>query len=172
LGRLCRDFGLDLAASATASRRLRLGRLGSHRLVRGDRGWGRARAAQLRRELGAQDLLQLRRNLSPGLGRIATTAPWQCSTATRLRLRLALARRPLVAASWLLSLGLTSRFGVPRRRPSVPLAVDGRGIRAPDAPTPAPALALALALAATAAALLGQQILGDLRLGKVVLVGG
>jgi hypothetical protein len=118
--------------------------------------------------LRAQDLLQLRRNLGPWLGRIATTAPWHYYAATLLGL--ALARRPLVAASWLLSLRLTCRFGEPRRRPSVPFAVDCRRIRAPDASTSAPALALTLAT--TAATLLGQQVLGDLRLGKVVLVGG
>ncbi|HEX7495038.1 MAG TPA: hypothetical protein VF349_00245 [Candidatus Limnocylindrales bacterium] len=116
----------------------------------------------------SQDLLQLRRNLGPWFGRIATTAPWHYYAAALLGLVLAL--RPLVAASWLLSLRLTYRFGEPRRRPSVPFAVDGRGIRASDTSTSAPALALTLA--ATAAALLGQQVLGNLGLGKVVLVGG
>ena len=66
------------------------------------RGAPAARLAQLRRKLGAQELLELRRNLAPRFGRVAATATGQSAAA--MRLGLGAARRSLVATPRRLSL--------------------------------------------------------------------
>jgi hypothetical protein len=128
-----------------------------------------ARPAQLGRELGAQHLLELRRNFAPWLGRVATASAGRDHAAAML-LRLWLALRSLVASPLLLRLRLrlTRGLRIARRRPAtVAFAIDGRGIGAPH---PAATSALTPATASAATASFCQQVLWDLRLGVVVLI--
>jgi hypothetical protein len=88
-----------------------------------------------------------------------------------LRLGLGLARRPLVAATHHLGLGLAGRLGIARRRrPAVALTVHGRGVGAAVATGSTLAATTALAPTTAATASLGKEVFGDLRLGKVVLL--
>ena len=82
---------------------------------------------------------------------------------------------PLVAPTWRLRLSLRLRLPgglrIAGRRPTVPLPIHGRSVGAARA-TPTALVATPSTTAASAAPTsLGEQILGDLRLGEVIFLG-
>ena len=84
-------------------------------------------------------------------------------------------RRTLVAPTWRLGLRLWLRLAsglgiASRRAPTIALSIHGRRVGAARAATTA-LVSTASAAAATAAPSLGEQVLGDFRLGEVVFFG-
>ena len=90
-------------------------------------------------------------------------------------LRLNRSRGTLVAPTWRLRLGLglrlPRRLGIAGRGPTIPLPINGRGVSAARAATTALIATPSTAASAAAPTSLGQQVLGDFRLGEVVLFG-